>query len=303
MTLTQGCNSLSALTATPTPVPLSFKECYDNGLNLVKEKKYEEAIGYFDKALAIEPDNLNACNDKGNALYSLGKYEESIKYYDKILEKDRNAAVIWCSKGNALAFLKKYNESLTCYEKALKIDPKNKDARSNKQNALKAIEGLKNTENLKNYMDKGNELYAKKKYNDAISYYDKILKINPASVDAWLYKGYCYHILKKYDKAIECYRKAIKNSPPDSPNQDALKAINDARGALSPSTNPFHELVDTQPVPSPMPDTSDNEIVYVMKTGDQYHSAGCSYLKNSKSPMSKKDAIKNGYRPCSSCNP
>ena len=45
------------------------------------------------------------------------------------------------------------------------------------------------------------------------------------------------------------------------------------------------------------------EIVYITKTGSKYHRGSCSYLKKSKIPISKKDAIAKGYGPCSRCRP
>lgn len=50
--------------------------------------------------------------------------------------------------------------------------------------------------------------------------------------------------------------------------------------------------------------TEENEvIVYITKTGEKYHTAGCSYLKKSKIPIELSDAKNNGYTPCSRCNP
>lgn len=43
--------------------------------------------------------------------------------------------------------------------------------------------------------------------------------------------------------------------------------------------------------------------VYITETGEKYHSDDCSYLKNSKIPISKDDAISRDYTPCSRCKP
>ncbi|WP_026883371.1 histone H1-like repetitive region-containing protein [Clostridium akagii] len=43
--------------------------------------------------------------------------------------------------------------------------------------------------------------------------------------------------------------------------------------------------------------------VYITKTGDKYHRAGCRYLSKSQIAISKSDAIGSGYSPCSVCNP
>ena len=43
--------------------------------------------------------------------------------------------------------------------------------------------------------------------------------------------------------------------------------------------------------------------VYITKTGTKYHTATCSYLKNSKIAISKDTAIAQGYTACSRCKP
>lgn len=47
----------------------------------------------------------------------------------------------------------------------------------------------------------------------------------------------------------------------------------------------------------------DNQIVYITKTGQKYHRDGCQYLAKSKIQIPLKDAISDGYGPCSVCNP
>ena len=49
--------------------------------------------------------------------------------------------------------------------------------------------------------------------------------------------------------------------------------------------------------------SSGTDIVYITKTGDKYHRADCGYLSQSKIPIERAEAIKNGYTPCSKCKP
>lgn len=65
------------------------------------------------------------------------------------------------------------------------------------------------------------------------------------------------------------------------------------------------------PVPAPTPtpleiqnQKADNgdTIVYVTKTGEKYHSLGCTYLKSSSIPIKLSEAVKK-YSPCSRCSP
>jgi len=55
--------------------------------------------------------------------------------------------------------------------------------------------------------------------------------------------------------------------------------------------------------------TSSNEnninqtIVYITKTGTKYHRVGCKYLDKSAISITRGEATKKGYTPCSVCNP
>jgi hypothetical protein len=47
----------------------------------------------------------------------------------------------------------------------------------------------------------------------------------------------------------------------------------------------------------------DETIVYVTKSGEKYHTAGCSYLTDSAMPVSLEQAVAEGKTPCSRCHP
>jgi len=63
---------------------------FNKGFALLGEGKNEEAVKYFDRVLAIEPDAVDALNNKGVALAELGRYEEAVKYFDRVLAMDPN---------------------------------------------------------------------------------------------------------------------------------------------------------------------------------------------------------------------
>jgi tetratricopeptide (TPR) repeat protein len=69
------------------------------GGDFYEQGAYDEAIFWFDEALAIEPNNLDALNGKGLSLYELGKYQEAIIYYDKALAIEPNDIYALINKG------------------------------------------------------------------------------------------------------------------------------------------------------------------------------------------------------------
>ena len=51
---------------------------------------YKLAIIYYDKALAIDPENTDAIKGKGNVLSHIGNQTESIAHYNKTLSQSSN---------------------------------------------------------------------------------------------------------------------------------------------------------------------------------------------------------------------
>lgn len=66
-----------------------------------------------------------------------------------------------------------------------------------------------------------------------------------------------------------------------------------------------------KPPPTPPPndttvtDTTDTDdsIVYITETGSKFHRWGCQYLDQSAIPISRKEAIEQGYTACKVCKP
>ncbi len=94
--------------------------------------KFDEAIGYYVRALATDPNDTDALKNKGNALDSLGKFDEAIGYYVRALATDPNDTDALKNKGNALDSLGKFDEAIGYYDRALATDPNDTDALKNK---------------------------------------------------------------------------------------------------------------------------------------------------------------------------
>ena len=75
---------------------------------------YDEALGYFDKALELDPKDANACYNKGLALYNLERYDEALGYFDKALELDPKDANACYSTGVCLQRLNRNKEAEKC---------------------------------------------------------------------------------------------------------------------------------------------------------------------------------------------
>jgi tetratricopeptide (TPR) repeat protein len=165
-----------------------------------------------DVSISEDVDDLN---QKGNDLSNQGKYQEAIEYYERALRIDPNHVNALNNKGVALANQGEYKEAIECYDKALEIDPNYTTAQNNKKLALEKLKNSKkrDSEDVDALIEKGFDLYIGGEYEEAIECYDKALSVNPYYVVALHNKGKVFSYLEKYEEAIECYDKALEIDP------------------------------------------------------------------------------------------
>ncbi|HHT9133341.1 MAG TPA: tetratricopeptide repeat protein [Candidatus Avalokitesvara rifleensis] len=211
------------------------QELLNKGIEQDKLRNDEEAIEYYDKALAIDPNNVLALTNKGVALSELGRHEEAISCYDKALMIDPNNVLALTNKGAALSRLGRYEEAIECYYKTLEIEPKDAWAWSamgyalnsmsryeeaincyNKALEYDTLEIYQNRKNVLTWLGKGRTLYNLSKHKEAIDCWDNVLNIDPNHTQAWSLKGIALANLGRYPEAIECYNKALEIEPKDA---------------------------------------------------------------------------------------
>lgn len=78
---------------------------------------------------------------------------------------------------------------------------------------LKKAEGLLVTDELKNLLQKGNDLFDQKKYDEAIAIYQEILQKHPDAYIIYKNIGNCYFNQEKYDEAEAAYLKILEKDP------------------------------------------------------------------------------------------
>jgi hypothetical protein len=105
MTSAEGGGNMTGtnMTSAAAPLPSSDVSALNvKGNSLYIQGNYAEAITYFDKALAVDPNDKVALGNKGAALYNQGKYAEAITYYDRALAVDPNYKEALGFKGESL---------------------------------------------------------------------------------------------------------------------------------------------------------------------------------------------------------
>ncbi len=108
----------------------------DGAIQLAQKGLLEEAVFCCDKALAFNPNDIQAIQLKAFCLTDLDKCEEALPLFDTLLSEKKDDMGILIGKGRALMGVGRYLEAIEYFDKVLQIDPKVKDAQVLKGMAL-----------------------------------------------------------------------------------------------------------------------------------------------------------------------
>lgn len=97
----------------------------EKGTELVAQGNGEQAITWLDKALTIDPTNLMALISKGAALRDLGQYAEAVIMYDRVLAIDPHDQYAIGGKADSLFSSGNHQQAVAWIDKALEFDPNN----------------------------------------------------------------------------------------------------------------------------------------------------------------------------------
>lgn len=164
---------------------------YRQGTKQNNEKKYEQAIASFERAIQQDSNAYGTWYCKGNALFYLKRYEEAINCYEQAASINPNSYIAWESRGLALYALELYEAAISSLNRALEIQPNNYGTS----------------------WAKGNALYRLGRIEEAVEDYHKALTVKPDAQEVWTLQGKALSDLKRYEQAVNSYEKALAIQP------------------------------------------------------------------------------------------
>jgi len=163
------------------------------GLDLLAQKRFDEALQRLDRLLARRPTHAAALYQRGIALLSLKRYPESIDSFERVLSQIPHHADALYRKGNAFLRLDRPADALVHYDLALACegDPAFADVHYNRGLALQAL----------------------KRPADALASYDRTLALQPDDAEALNNRGNALLELRRPLEALESYQRALARQP------------------------------------------------------------------------------------------
>ena len=103
--------------------PNDFLSCINLGNLAAKEKKWDEALGWYKKAETIEPGAEGIHANIGGVFVAQGKFDEAEKAFDRALEINSENIEALHNKAILLAMKKQFREAAEINKKVLELAP------------------------------------------------------------------------------------------------------------------------------------------------------------------------------------
>ncbi len=173
---------------------------------LYKEKNdYKNAQKYFDLALKLNPNSIEARLNKGAALSDVGYIDDSIQVYKDILKIEPNSYNAYGNLGCSYASLGAYEEAIECFKNGLRISPNNAVI----------------------FTNMGYSFQQAKNLQEAHRCFFRAIEIDPTYLPAFINHGILYLKTGDYENSLICLKKALNI------DQNSVEAILNYASLLS----------------------------------------------------------------------
>lgn len=182
-----------------------------DGVEAYEIGSYQEAITSLEKAIELEPGNLEFHYYLGLTYSAMERYEEALGVFGRIVEKEpvtfRKASFEIAA---VYARQKQYHKTIDTLSLVQEIAP----------------------EDIRIYLEKGYAFQKLQQYDLAIENFNKAKDLEPEILQLISYNiGAAHFEAEAFDKAEEMFTKAIEVNPATAIAQNARQAIVNARGA------------------------------------------------------------------------
>ena len=186
---------------------------------------YKQALKCYDKAIQLNPNNLQILGRRGRILEKIQNYDQALACYNKVIQLKADNEWAWSRRGRVLEKLEHYEEALTSYEKAIELKYDNVwdwrrrawilEKLQRYEEALSAFEQIIELRPDDEWVwgQRGWVLEELQRYEESLKAFDRAIELRPDDEWVWIERGWVLVNLRKYRQAVASYEKAIELKP------------------------------------------------------------------------------------------
>lgn len=115
---------------------------FKRGNQLADQGHLTQALGEYEAALALVPDDPTFLTNRGAVLDWMGKHKQALASFDEVLRARPDDAIAHHNRGVALAQLGRWKEAVAAYEQAVAVGPHDAGTLANLGLALVRLDRL-----------------------------------------------------------------------------------------------------------------------------------------------------------------
>lgn len=165
---------------------------------------YDKAAEYFNDVIHSKPEHFDALLMRGDVYYSIGSIEQAISDFTTAIESNDKHPLLadtYLKRAQAHIDLSNFEKAKEDYEFVLRLNPTHLNIKAIKQKF--AI----------NFGQWALQLYLQDKYHQALSLYNKSIKIDENNHFFYINRGEVYFAQGNYRKALKDFKHAAKSEP------------------------------------------------------------------------------------------
>lgn len=158
------------------------------GNRLYDEKKFNQAVEAYTKAIELNPEYATSYNNRGFTYKNLKEFDKALADLNRAIDLNPDYVNAYYNLGNTYKALGDYDKALADYSRAIELNPDYVNA----------------------YNNRGFTYNNLKEYDKALADLNRAIELNPDFVEAYNNRGFAYHNLKEFDKALADFDRAIE---------------------------------------------------------------------------------------------
>lgn len=170
---------------------------------------YKNAIKHLDKALEINPNDLDALNNRGWDKYDIGDTLGALKDFETMIKLDSTCDKGFHNRGQIFIYKKQYYKALLDFNKVLKLKGGGPVFLVNIDNALIGRKEKPVTSLGDLFYYKGVANYYTKNLNDAFNDFSYCIESGNNVADSYYMRAFIYFNKGMKEKACEDFQKAV----------------------------------------------------------------------------------------------